>query len=115
MKQLFLNVKDGSVKLIRQPMPTVKENMVLVESLYTVVSAGTERGLASFGGKNLVQKALERPDQVKKVLEKLSTDGIVTTMESAFNKLAEPMPMGYSGVGRVISCGRGVTQVQKAV
>ena len=77
-----------------------------------MVSAGTERGLASFGGKNLVQKALERPDQVKKVLEKLSTDGIVTTMESAFNKLAEPMPMGYSGVGRVISCGRGVTQVQ---
>ena len=57
MKQLFLNVSDGSMKLIEQPMPTVKDNMVLVESLYTVVSAGTERGLASFGGKNLVQKA----------------------------------------------------------
>ncbi|MFG6332359.1 MAG: bi-domain-containing oxidoreductase [Lachnospiraceae bacterium] len=113
MKQLFLNVKDGSVKLIDQPMPTVKEHMVLVESLYTVVSAGTERGLASFGGKNLVQKAIERPDQVKKVLEKLSTDGIVTTMESAFHKLAEPMPMGYSGVGRVLACGAGVTEVQK--
>ena len=107
MKQLFLNVKDGSMKLIDQPMPTVKENMALVETLYTVVSAGTERGLASFGGKNLVQKALERPDQ-----EKRSTDGIVTTIESAFNKLAEPMPMGYSGVGRVISCGKGVTEVQ---
>ena len=112
MKQLFLNVKDGSMKLIDQPMPTVKENMALVESLYTVVSAGTERGLASFGGKNLIQKALERPDQVKKVMEKLSTDGIVTTIESAFNKLAEPMPMGYSGVGRVIACGKGVTEVQ---
>lgn len=112
MKQLFLNVKDGSVKLINQPMPTVKENTALVESLYTIVSAGTERGLASFGGKNLVQKAIERPDQVKKVLEKLSTDGIVTTVESAFNRLAEPMPMGYSGVGRVISCGKGVTEVQ---
>ena len=86
--------------------------MALVESLYTVVSAGTERGLASFGGKNLIQKALERPDQVKKVMEKLSTDGIVTTIESAFNKLAEPMPMGYSGVGRVIACGKGVTEVQ---
>ncbi|RHR46298.1 oxidoreductase [Clostridiaceae bacterium AF18-31LB] len=112
MKQLFLNVSDGSMKLINQPMPTVKENMALVESLYTVVSAGTERGLASFGGKNLIQKALERPDQVKKVMEKLSTDGIVTTIESAFNKLAEPMPMGYSGVGRVIACGKGVTEVQ---
>ena len=83
------------MKLIDQPMPTVKE-----------------RGLASFGGKNLIQKALERPDQVKKVMEKLSTDGIVTTIESAFNKLAEPMPMGYSGVGRVIACGKGVTEVQ---
>lgn len=112
MKQLFLNVSDGSMKLIDQPIPTVKENMALVESLYTVVSAGTERGLASFGGKNLIQKALERPDQVKKVMEKLSTDGIVTTIESAFNKLAEPMPMGYSGVGRVIACGKGVTEVQ---
>ena len=100
------------MKLIDQPMPTVKENMALVESLYTVVSAGTERGLASFGGKNLIQKALERLDQVKKVMEKLSTDGIVTTIESAFNKLAEPMPMGYSGVGRVIACGKGVTEVQ---
>ena len=100
------------MKLIDQPMPTGKENMALVESLYTVVSAGTERGLASFGGKNLIQKALERPDQVKKVMEKLSTDGIVTTIESAFNKLAEPMPMGYSGVGRVIACGKGVTEVQ---
>lgn len=60
------------------------------EPMDTVVSAGTERGLASFGGKNLIQKALERPDQVKKVMEKLSTDGIVTTIESAFNKLAEP-------------------------
>ena len=100
------------MKLIDQPMLTVKENMALVESLYTVVSAGTERGLASFGGKNLIQKALERPDQVKKVMEKLSTDGIVTTIESAFNKLAEPMPMGYSGVGRVIACGKGVTEVQ---
>ena len=86
--------------------------MALVESLYTVVSAGTERGLASFGGKNLIQKALERPDQVKKVMEKLSTDGIVTTIESAFNKLAEPMPMGYSGVGRVIAFGKRVTEVQ---
>lgn len=112
MKQLFLNVKDGTVKLLNQPMPAVKDNMALIESLYTIVSAGTERGLASFGGKNLVQKAIERPDQVKKVLEKLSTDGIVTTMESAFHKLAEPMPMGYSGVGRVIACGKGVTEVK---
>lgn len=113
MKQMFLMVNDGSVKLMETPAPTVKDNHVIVETLYSIVSAGTERGLTSFGGKNLIQKCLERPDQVKKVTEKMSTDGIVTTIGAAFNKLSEPMPMGYSGVGRVIECGRGVTKIQK--
>lgn len=113
MKQLFLNVKDGSVKLIETPPPVAKENFVIAETMYSIVSAGTERSLTSFGGKNLLQKAMERPDQVKKVLEKVSTDGLLTTMDAAFNKLREPMPMGYSAVGRVISCGRGVTGIAK--
>ena len=52
MKQLFLMVNDGSVKLIETPAPTVKDNYVLVETLYSVVSAGTERSLTSCGGKN---------------------------------------------------------------
>ena len=112
MKQMFLMVNDGSVKVIESPAPTPKENFVIVETMYSVVSAGTERGLTSFGGKNLIQKCMERPDQMKKVTEKMSTDGIVTTLESAFNKLAEPMPMGYTGVGKVVECGRGVTTVQ---
>ena len=111
MKQLFLMVDDGSVRLVDVPAPSPKPGYVIVETLWSVVSAGTERTLASFGSKNLVSKALERPDQVKKVLEKLSTDGLVTTMEAAFNKLGEPMPMGYSAVGRVVSCGKGVTDV----
>jgi predicted dehydrogenase/threonine dehydrogenase-like Zn-dependent dehydrogenase len=76
-----------------------------------VVSAGTERSLTSFGGKNLIQKAMERPDQVQKVMEKMSTDGILTTIESAFTRLNEPMPMGYSGVGKVVEVGRGVTDI----
>ena len=59
MKQLFLMVNDGSVKLIETPAPTVKANCVIVETKYSVVSAGTERSLTSFGGKNLLQKALE--------------------------------------------------------
>lgn len=112
MKQLFLMVNDGTVKLIETPAPTVKDNYVLVETLYSAVSAGTERSLTSFGGKNLIQKAMERPDQVQKVLEKMSTDGVLTTIESAFTRLNEPMPMGYSGVGKVVACGRGVTEVE---
>ncbi|MFH5881249.1 bi-domain-containing oxidoreductase [Liberiplasma polymorphum] len=110
MKQLFLNIKSGDVELIETPKPTAKENYVIVETLYSVVSAGTERSLASFGNKNLLQKAIERPDQLKKVLEKISTDGLLTTIEAAFNKLEEPMPLGYTGVGRIIECGKNTSE-----
>lgn len=111
MKQLFLSVSNGNVDLIETPVPTVKENTVLIETLYSVVSAGTERSLTSFGNKNLLQKALERPDQVKKVTEKMSTDGILTTVEAAFGRLKDPMPMGYTAVGKVVETGRGVTDI----
>ena len=112
MKQLFLSVNDGTMTVAETPAPTVKDNTVIVETLYSVVSAGTERSLASFGGKNLVQKAMERPDQVKKVTEKMSTDGILTTVESAFGRLKDPMPMGYSAVGKITEVGRGVTDLK---
>ncbi|MEH2957595.1 bi-domain-containing oxidoreductase [Candidatus Merdisoma sp. JLR.KK006] len=111
MKQLFLSVSDGSVNVAETPAPTVKENTVIIETLYSVVSAGTERSLTSFGGKNLIQKAMERPDQVKKVTEKMSTDGILTTVEAAFGRLKDPMPMGYTAVGRIVEIGKGVTEV----
>ena len=101
------------MKVVETPTPTVKENTVIVETMYSVVSAGTERSLASFGGKNLIQKAMERPDQVKKVTEKMSTDGILTTVEAAFGRLKDPMPMGYTAVGRVAEVGAGVTEVKK--
>ena len=42
----------------------------------------------------------------------MSTDGILNTIDSAFNRLNEPMPLGYSAVGKVIECGRGVTEVK---
>ncbi|MCM1262188.1 MAG: bi-domain-containing oxidoreductase [Butyrivibrio sp.] len=113
MKQLFLSVNDGKMKIHETPAPVVKDNMVIVETMYSVVSAGTERTLTSFGEKNLIQKCLERPDQVKKVTDKMATDGIFTTVEAAFGKLKEPMPMGYSGVGRVVETGKGVTKVSK--
>ena len=45
LKQLFLSVSDGSVNVAETPAPTVKENTVIIETLYSVVSAGTERPL----------------------------------------------------------------------
>lgn len=109
MKQLLLSVTDGTITVVETPAPTVKDNTVIVETMYSVISAGTERTVASFAGKNLIQKAMERPEQVKIVTEKMSTDGILNTIEGAFGRLKSPMPMGYTAVGRITDIGRGVT------
>ena len=111
MKQLYLMVDDGSMREIDVPAPTPKKGFLIVETLYSVVSAGTERSLASFGGKNLISKALERPDQVKKVLEKFSTDGNRNHHGGGVQQAWRAHAHGYSAVGRVVSVGQGVTDV----
>ena len=42
----------------------------------------------------------------------MSTDGILTTVEAAFGRLKDPMPMGYTAVGKVTAVGRGVTEIK---
>lgn len=107
MKQVFSDVKTGDILVMEVPKPSCKNEGVLVETMYSLVSAGTERSLIDFGKKNLILKAKERPDQVKKVIDKMKTDGVITAVKAAFNKLDEPLPLGYSGVGKVIEVGKG--------
>ncbi len=42
------------------------------------------------------------------VLEKISTDGLLTTIEAVQSKLAQPLPLGYCNVGLVQEIGSGV-------
>lgn len=107
MKQVFSDVKTGDILVMDVPKPSCKNEGILVETIYSLVSAGTERSLIDFGKKNLILKAKERPDQVKKVIDKMKTDGVITAIKTAFNKLDEPLPLGYSGVGKVIEVGKG--------
>lgn len=107
MKQVFSDVKTGDILVMDVPKPSCKNEGILVETIYSLVSAGTERSLIDFGKKNLILKAKERPDQVKKVIDKMKTDGVITAVKTAFNKLDEPLPLGYSGVGKVIEVGKG--------
>jgi len=72
------------------------------------VSAGTERMLVDFARKNIVGKALAMPDQVKKVIRKVKTEGLFNTFEKVQAKLDQPIPLGYSCAGIVEEVGQGV-------
>jgi len=69
---------------------------------------GTERMLVEFGKANLIEKARQQPDRVKMVLDKMKTEGVLPTLEAVFNKLNQPLPLGYCNVGIVEAIGTGV-------
>ena len=64
--------------------------------------------LVEFGKANLIEKARQQPDKVKMVLDKIKTDGLQPTIEAVFNKLDQPLPLGYCNVGRVADIGGSV-------
>jgi hypothetical protein len=81
---------------------------LLIRSSQTLISAGTERMLVGFGKAGWIEKARQQPENVKMVLEKVQTDGLMTTIEAVQSKLAQPSPLGYCNVGVVAEVGAGV-------
>lgn len=73
-----------------------------------MVSAGTERMLVDFAKAGLVAKARQQPDKVRLVLDKMRTEGLLTTIEGVRSKLKQPLPLGYCNVGVVLEVGAGV-------
>jgi predicted dehydrogenase/threonine dehydrogenase-like Zn-dependent dehydrogenase len=109
MKQIIQDLKDGKTMLEEVPVPDVKTGQVLIETTRSLVSLGTERMLVEFGKANYFQKAKQQPDKVKDVINKVKTDGLKPTINAVFNKLGQPLPLGYCNVGKVIAVGKGVS------
>jgi predicted dehydrogenase/threonine dehydrogenase-like Zn-dependent dehydrogenase len=112
MKQIIQDLKGGKTILEEVPAPIVKAGQVLIQTTRSLVSLGTERMLVEFGKANYLQKAKQQPDKVKEVINKVKTDGIKPTMNAVFNKLGQPLPLGYCNVGKVVAIGKGVEDFQ---
>jgi predicted dehydrogenase/threonine dehydrogenase-like Zn-dependent dehydrogenase len=108
LKQIIQSFKTGETVLEEVPAPVAKKGHVLIKTTRTLVSAGTERMLVEFGKANMLQKARQQPDRVKQVLGKIKTDGLKPTLTAVFNKLGQPLPLGYCNVGIVMAVGDGV-------
>ncbi|MEA3439444.1 MAG: bi-domain-containing oxidoreductase [Chloroflexota bacterium] len=105
MKQVLQNIKTGETIVAEVPQPQARPGQALVRNAASLVSAGTERMVVEFAGKSLVGKARARPDLVKQVLEKARREGLITTAEAAFNRLDQPMSLGYSSAGTIVRLG----------
>lgn len=110
MKQILQNLQTGETVAAQVPVPAVPPGYVLICSIFSLISPGTEKMLVDFGKANLLNKARQQPDKVKEVIQKLSTDGLITTLEAVKNKLDQPLTMGYCNVGIVVEVGAEVNE-----
>lgn len=112
MKQLLQNLRDGKTLVVDVPCPGPRAGTALVRTADSLVSAGTERTLVNFAEKNLLSKARSRPDLVRQLIDKARREGILPTIEAAFNRLDQPMSLGYSSAGTIVAVGEGLQGYQ---
>ena len=105
MRQVLQNLKDGSTTAVELPCPQIQSGQLLIRTACTLISAGTEKMMIDFGKANPIDKARQQPEKVRMVIDKIRTDGLLPTLNAVFNKLDQPLALGYCNVGRVMDKG----------
>ena len=111
MKQVAQNYRSGELTVVDAPVPSCSRGGVLVRSLYSLISTGTELMKVGESKMSLVGKARARPDQVKKVLDTVQQQGPITAYKKAMSRLDSYSPLGYSLAGVVVEVGEGAEAI----
>ena len=112
MKQIVQPVSGGPVTLLDVPRPVPEPTEVLVRTLSSVISPGTERAVTALAQSSLLAKARARPDLVRQVVRKARTEGLAVTRQAVLGRLAGDVPLGYSAAGLVVETGCAVTGIR---
>jgi len=111
MKQVF--AQRGQITVENVPAPLIDKGRVLVEIVYSLISPGTELSVVNSSGKTLVDKVLEQPERLKKVVEYLRRQGVKKTIAVVRGQTSEEArPIGYSCSGYVVQVGEGITDLR---
>ena len=111
MKQVVQPVSGGPVRVVEVPRPTIDATEVLVQTMASVISPGTEGAVTSLARSSLVSKARARPDLVRQILKKATREGIASAARTVRSRLSSDLPLGYSAAGRVLEVGEAVTGI----
>jgi polar amino acid transport system substrate-binding protein len=112
MKQVLQNRKTGRPFVGEVPVPALQRGRVLVRTVASLISAGTERAAVELVSKGLVQEARQRPDLVKAVVAKVKNEGLLNTFASVRDKMAASQALGYSAAGIVAAVAEDVSEFQ---
>jgi threonine dehydrogenase-like Zn-dependent dehydrogenase len=110
MKQVAQNYRSGELLVLDVPIPACKPGGVLVRSLYSLISTGTEMMKVGEAKLSLLGKARARPDQFRKVVDTATQFGPAEAYKRAMTRLDSYTPLGYSLSGIVEAVGAGAEE-----
>jgi predicted dehydrogenase/threonine dehydrogenase-like Zn-dependent dehydrogenase len=108
MKQVVQPVSGGPVEILEVPRPAIGPTEVLVRTVASVISPGTERAVTALAQSSLLAKARARPDLVRQVVRKARAEGLAATAQAVRSRLAADVPLGYSAAGVALEVGAAV-------
>ena len=110
MKQILINPKERKIITGDVPAPLCKDEGVLIQVQYSLISTGTE--LASFkqAGDSYLKKAMTNKEFRDKAIDFVKSQGIKKSINLLSGK-ENFNPTGYSGAGIVIEIGRNVADL----
>jgi polar amino acid transport system substrate-binding protein len=108
LKQVLHNRKTGRPFVAEVPVPAIQAGRVMVRTVASLISAGTERAAVELVSKGLIQEARQRPDLVKAVVSKVKSEGLLNTIGAVRDKMAASQALGYSAAGIVTGVARDV-------
>jgi len=109
MKQVLQDLKTGDIEVMDVPDAIAESGCVLVRVEASLISAGTEGHQISGAGKSLLERAIEKPQLVKKGIQNIYEHGVAGLRNQIASKYSGYGILGYSCAGIVVACGEGVT------
>jgi predicted dehydrogenase len=84
------------------PAPQCPPGSVVVRNAFSAISSGTERSRFTESQKSVLARARERPDLVRKVVNRARSEGVRKTRSAVQQRLAEEAAIGYSSAGHIV-------------
>lgn len=106
MKQVF--IKKGEAIIENVPAPLVTEDEILVQVYYSCISIGTEMFKIQASGRPLYKKIIDKPQNIRKVLDRLKNHGLRDAIVKVKSKIEGKNPIGYSASGIVLETGKNI-------
>ena len=108
MKQLFFDGK-GQLHVEDIPAPACGPGEVVVQTAYSLISAGTE-ATAAAGGGSLIRRVIKQPQLIRSAMQYAFKQGVGSMFRTVQQVANEWVPVGYSAAGTVVVVGAGASR-----